>query len=69
MAEQIVLQPIGYVRGGRTQPVDDHWAGVESTIEIADRYSPDSLEGLDGFSHLDVVEPTWAKELMEHYWT
>jgi tRNA-Thr(GGU) m(6)t(6)A37 methyltransferase TsaA len=55
MAEQIVLQPIGYVRGGRTEPVDDHWAGVEATIAIDERYSPDSLKGLDEFSHLDVV--------------
>jgi tRNA-Thr(GGU) m(6)t(6)A37 methyltransferase TsaA len=55
MAEHIILEPIGYVRGGRAEPVDDHWAGVESTIELEDRYSPESLNGLDEFSHLDVV--------------
>jgi tRNA-Thr(GGU) m(6)t(6)A37 methyltransferase TsaA len=55
MADEIILQPIGYVRDGRREPIDDHWAGVESTIEVEDRYPPDSLTGLDEFSHLDVV--------------
>jgi hypothetical protein len=34
MAEQITLRPIGYVRGGRSDPVDDHWSGMDSTIEL-----------------------------------
>ena len=55
MAEQIILQPIGYVRGGRREPTDDHGAGVESTIQLDEGYPPDSLTGLDEFSHLDVV--------------
>jgi tRNA-Thr(GGU) m(6)t(6)A37 methyltransferase TsaA len=55
MTDEITLQPIGYVRGGRNQPVDDHWEGVECSIELTERYSPESLVGLDGFSHLDVV--------------
>jgi hypothetical protein len=37
MAEQITLHPIGYVRGGRSDPVDDHCSGVESTIELDER--------------------------------
>jgi tRNA-Thr(GGU) m(6)t(6)A37 methyltransferase TsaA len=55
MTDEITLQPIGYVRGGRNQPVDDHWQGIESTIELTDRYLPESLAGLDEFSHLDIV--------------
>jgi tRNA-Thr(GGU) m(6)t(6)A37 methyltransferase TsaA len=51
----IVVQPIGYVRGGRTEAIDDHWEGVESTIVLDDRYDPESLAGLEEFSHLDVV--------------
>lgn len=48
--------PIGAVRGGRTEPVDDMWGEVEAEIELdPQRFGPESLLGLDEFSHLDVV--------------
>ena len=49
------MQPIGWVRGGRTEPVDDGWDAERCAIELDDRFSADALRGLDGFSHLDVV--------------
>jgi tRNA-Thr(GGU) m(6)t(6)A37 methyltransferase TsaA len=52
---EIVMRPIGVVRGGRTEPIDDHWAGVEAEIALDDRFGPDALLGLSEFSHLDVV--------------
>jgi tRNA (Thr-GGU) A37 N-methylase len=30
----VVLEPIGHVRGGRTQPIDDDWGAVRSRIEL-----------------------------------
>lgn len=51
----ITLQPVGFVRGGRTDPVDDHWEGVRAEIVIDDRFPADALDGLGDFSHLDVV--------------
>ena len=55
MAE-IRLEPIGYVRGGRTQPIDDDWDSVDALIELdASRFGPAVVAGLDDFSHLDVV--------------
>jgi tRNA (adenine37-N6)-methyltransferase len=51
----ITVQPIGVVRGGRTDPVDDRWEGVEAVIVIDERFSPDVVDGLGDFSHLDVV--------------
>jgi len=46
------VDPIGVVRSPRTEPIDDDWGEVESTIELdADRFRPDSLRGLDEFSH------------------
>lgn len=51
----ITVRPIGVVRGGRSEPVDDHWEGVEATIEIDDRFPPEVLHGLSQFSHIDVV--------------
>jgi tRNA-Thr(GGU) m(6)t(6)A37 methyltransferase TsaA len=50
------MEPIGYVRGGRTEPIDDDWGDVEATIELdASQFDPDVSAGLSDFSHLDVV--------------
>jgi tRNA-Thr(GGU) m(6)t(6)A37 methyltransferase TsaA len=56
MSSAIVLQPVGVVRGGRSAPVDDEWAGVEAVIQLDPvRFAPDALAGLDRFSHIEVV--------------
>jgi len=50
------MEPIGQVRGGRREAIDDDWGAVRATIELdPDQWSPDALAGLDAFSHLDVV--------------
>lgn len=50
------MRPIGWVRGGRVEAVDDDWGSVEATIELdTDVIGPDALRGLDEFSHLDVI--------------
>ncbi len=50
------MWPVGVVRGGRTDAIDDDWGGIEATITLdAGRFSPDVVAGLDAFSHLDVV--------------
>jgi tRNA-Thr(GGU) m(6)t(6)A37 methyltransferase TsaA len=52
----ITLEPIGFVRGGRSEPIDDDWGAVEAVIELdATKFEPDALAGLDAFSHLCVV--------------
>lgn len=52
----IEITPIGFVRGGRTEPIDDDWGSVEATIELdAEQFSPDVTAGLADFSHLEVV--------------
>jgi tRNA (Thr-GGU) A37 N-methylase len=50
-----VVDPIGFVRGGRTDPEDDDWGRVEATIVIDGRFDTDTLAGVDSFSHLDIV--------------
>ena len=56
MSEPVALQPVGTVRGGRIDVVDDHWGDVESVIELdAALFSPEATAGLDAFSHLLVV--------------
>lgn len=49
------LTPIGHVRGGRTEAIDDDWGKVEAVIELDDRFEPDVTAGLGDFSHLEVV--------------
>lgn len=52
----ITLEPVGRVRGGRTEAVDDDWGAVEAAIVLDDgRFGPEATAGLEGFSHLQVV--------------
>jgi len=52
----IDLEPVGFVSGGRAEPEDDHWGGERATIQLdPDRFTADTLKGLDHFSHVDVV--------------
>ena len=51
----LAMTPIGVVRGGRVDPMDDDWGDVLSEIVLDDRIPTDSLEGLDEFSHVEVV--------------
>jgi len=52
----IVLEPIGRVGSPRTAPVDDDWEAITATITLdPDRFTPESLLGLDTFSHVEVV--------------
>ena len=51
-----VMEPIGYVRGGRTTIEDDGWAQVVSSVELdPDQIDAAGLEGLGAFSHVEVV--------------
>ena len=53
---EIILSPIGFVRGGRDQPLDDRWDAVDSTIELdPGQFEADALAGLEAFSHIEVV--------------
>ena len=50
------VHPIGFVRGGRAEPIDDDWGDVEATIELdAVHFDPDVTAGLAEFSHLEVI--------------
>jgi len=56
MSSEIVLRPIGHVRGGRAEPIDDAWDAVEATIELdPTQFSPETTAGLGEFSHVEVV--------------
>ena len=55
MQPEIVLSAVGLVRGGRAQPEDDSWDSEVCAIVLDDRFGPEALAGLDGFSHIEVV--------------
>ena len=47
---------IGWVRSPRTEPIDDDWGPIESTIALdGERYGPDVVAGLSDFSHIEVI--------------
>jgi tRNA (Thr-GGU) A37 N-methylase len=50
------ITPIGYVRGGRDQPIDDDWGKSRARIELEPvSFGPAALASLGDFSHLEVV--------------
>lgn len=53
---KIDLEPVGYVRGGRVEVMNDDWGDVRAEIEMdGGRFSAEAIAGLDSFSHLVVV--------------
>jgi tRNA-Thr(GGU) m(6)t(6)A37 methyltransferase TsaA len=51
-----VIQAVGYVRGGRADPIDDDWGASRSTIELNSAlFTPEALAGLDAFSHVEII--------------
>lgn len=52
---RFTIEPVGHVRCGRTEPEDDGWDGFPATIELLDTYSPETLMGLEAFSHAEVL--------------
>jgi tRNA-Thr(GGU) m(6)t(6)A37 methyltransferase TsaA len=49
------LQAIGYVEASRTHAEDDYWGEEQSCIVLEDRFTPDALDGLEAFSHVEVL--------------
>lgn len=49
------MKPIGRVRGGRVEAIDDDWGVVEAVVRLDERFGPEAVVGLDAFSHLEVV--------------
>ena len=54
MAE-IRMEPIGHVRASRVDAEDDDWGGIESSIVLVDAIGPDALDGIEEFSHAEIL--------------
>lgn len=51
-----IMQSVGRVSGGRTDPIDDDWGDSRAVIELDPaRFDDTALAGLDAFSHAEIV--------------
>lgn len=51
----IILQPLAVVHSPRAQAIDDGWGEVVAAIELADGMPGEALDGIEAFSHLEVL--------------
>lgn len=52
----INLKPIGFVSGGRTEPINDDWDSITARIELdEDWLTGEAIFRLDRFSHAEVI--------------
>jgi len=51
----ILIKPIGFVKNDRIEAIDDNWSSVESTIELIDDLPDECLDGIEQFSHLEII--------------
>jgi tRNA-Thr(GGU) m(6)t(6)A37 methyltransferase TsaA len=49
------MQAVGYVKSDRTVVADDGWDAVRSRIELTDEVPAEALDGIEAFSHAEVV--------------
>lgn len=49
------VNPIGFVRSARRELIDDDWDNVPTRIELVDDFAAESLDGLEDFSHAEVI--------------
>lgn len=56
MSSRIELEPVGWVRSGCAEAIDDGWDAVPAAIELDPaRFDGTALRGLDAFSHVEVL--------------
>ena len=54
-AGAILLSPIAHVRSARRDARDDDWESVTAEIELAPGFAAEALDGIEEFSHLEVL--------------
>lgn len=52
---KIELKPIGFVKNKRKEAEDDNWGEVLSEIILTDDFDASSLQGLEQFSHAEII--------------
>ena len=49
------VTPIGYVHSSRTGLDDDDWDSLTSRIELSADFEPEALDGIEDFSHAEIL--------------
>jgi tRNA-Thr(GGU) m(6)t(6)A37 methyltransferase TsaA len=55
MPSALRFEPVAVVVGGRAEARDDDWEAVEAIVRFDERFDPEVLDGLDEFSHVELV--------------
>ena len=55
MIMKFEVRAIGHVEGAREKLEDDYWGGQESCIILSEELPPEALQGIESFSHVDVL--------------
>lgn len=55
MTDRYEIVPIAFVRGARADVEDDFWGGAESRLVLTDAVEESALEGIETFSHAEVL--------------
>jgi tRNA-Thr(GGU) m(6)t(6)A37 methyltransferase TsaA len=53
MIEQV--QAVGFVEAVRPHAEDDYWGGEEACISLTEQFTPEALQGLENFSHVEIL--------------
>lgn len=52
---ELTIKPVAYVQSPRIEIEDDLWGDVVSEIELTEAYHEESLQGIESFSHIEVI--------------
>lgn len=51
----VQLQAVGFVQTARLHAEDDFWGGEKACISLTEQFTPEALQGLSDFSHVEVL--------------
>jgi tRNA-Thr(GGU) m(6)t(6)A37 methyltransferase TsaA len=54
-AVNIQVQAVGFVEAARPHAEDDFWGGEEACITLTEQFTPEALQGLSEFSHVEIL--------------
>ena len=64
-----VVRSIAYIRNERSEALDDNWDEVVSTVELAQDVPSEALQGLEDFSHVEIIfYADWAEDVPPGTW-
>lgn len=55
MHRRIILKPVAFVKNSRKEISDENWSEIISEIELVKSLPAKSLDGIDSFSHLEII--------------